>query len=97
MRIAEYKCIGFNKEQRISHHNAKFDDDGNIIEDAFDETVDVEVPIMGMVYRDATQDEIAEIERQKAEMPEPEPTPEERLSIMEDAFAELCMEVFKNG
>ena len=97
MRIAEYKCIGFNKEQRISHHNAKFDDDGNIIEDAFDETVDVEVPVMGMVYRDATPEEIAEMERQQAELPEPEPTPEERLSIMEDAFAELCMEVFGNG
>lgn len=97
MRIAEYKCIGFNKEQRILHHNAKFDDDGNIIEEAFDETVEVEVPVMGMVYRDATPEEIAEIERQQAEMPEPEPTLEERLSMMEDAFAELCMEVFKNG
>ena len=74
MRIAEYKCIGFNKEQRISHHNAEFDDDGNIIEDAFDETVNVEVPVMGMVYRDATPEEIAEIERQKVEMPESDPS-----------------------
>ena len=44
-----------------------------------------------------TPEEIAEYERQRAEMPEPEPTQEERLSMMEDAFAELCMEVFKNG
>ena len=50
----------------------------------------------GMVYRDATQEEIAEFERQQAGMPEPEPSPEERLAIMEDAFAELC-EVIFNG
>lgn len=37
----------------------------------------------GMVYRDATPEEIAEFERQKAEMPEPEPTPEERLDALE--------------
>ena len=28
---------------------------------------------------------------------QPEPTPEERLTIMEDAFADLCKEVFRNG
>ena len=44
-----------------------------------------------------TPEEEAEFERKKAEMPEPEPTLEERLYIMEDAFAELCMEVFSNG
>lgn len=44
-----------------------------------------------------TPEEEAEFERQQAEMPEPEPTLEERLSMMEDAFAELYMEVFKNG
>ena len=49
------------------------------------------------VEREMTAEEIAEMEAQQAEMPEPEPTPEERLTIMEDAFAELCMEVFGNG
>ena len=49
------------------------------------------------ITRDMTEEEIAEMERQQAEMPEPEPSPEERLAIMEDAFAELCMEVFGNG
>lgn len=34
-------------------------------------------------YRDATPEEIAEMERQRAEMPEPEPTPEERLAELE--------------
>ena len=49
------------------------------------------------VEREMTAEEIAEMEAQQAEIPEPEPAPEERLAIMEDAFAELCMEVFKNG
>ena len=44
-----------------------------------------------------TPEEEAEFERQQAALPEPEPTLEERLSMMEDAFAELYMEVFKNG
>ena len=49
------------------------------------------------VEREMTAEEIAEMERQQTELPEPEPTPEERLSMMEDAFAELWMEVFGNG
>ena len=46
---------------------------------------------------DMTEEEIAELKRQVGEVPEMEPTPEERLSMMEDAFAELCKEVFGNG
>lgn len=45
---------------------------------------------------DMTSEEIAEFKLQQAEIPEPELTPEERLTIMEDAFAELC-EVIFNG
>lgn len=36
-----------------------------------------------IIYRDATPDEIAETERQQAELPEPEPTPEKRLDKVE--------------
>ena len=32
-----------------------------------------------IIYRDATQEEIAEFDRQQAELPETEPTPEERM------------------
>ena len=42
-----------------------------------------EIEKTGMVYRDATPEEIAEFERQQAEMPEPEPSPEERLEELE--------------
>lgn len=37
----------------------------------------------GMVYRDATQEEITEFERMQAEIPEPEPIPEERMTELE--------------
>ena len=83
MKIAEYKQVATRAEQRIIHHDATYDDSGIITTEAWDETVEVEVPVMGMVYRDATPEEIAEFERQRAEMPEPEPTPEERLAELE--------------
>lgn len=40
-------------------------------------------------YRDATPEETAELERLAAEMPEPVPTPEERLTELEEALALL--------
>ena len=91
MRIAEYKQVSTRAEQRIIHHAAEYDDEGNIIAEAWDETVDVEVPVMGMVYRDATPEEIAEFERQQAETPPPEPTPEERLDALEDTTDDMIL------
>lgn len=41
------------------------------------------------VYRDATLEEIAEMERMAAEMTQPEPTPEDRIAILENALLEL--------
>ena len=79
MRIAEYKKISTRTEQRVVHHEAEYDDDGNTTAEAWDETVEVQVPVMGVVYRDATPEEIAEMERLQAELPEPEPSQEERM------------------
>lgn len=36
------------------------------------------------IYRDASPAEIAEMERMAAEMPAPEPTPEERIKDLEE-------------
>lgn len=83
MRIAEYKQVSTRTEQRVIHHDAPWDDNGNVVANAWDETVEVQVPVMGMVYRDATPEEEAEFERQQAETPPPEPTPEERLDKLE--------------
>lgn len=41
------------------------------------------------VAREMTAEEIAELERLQAEMPEPEPTAEERLAALEEAMLEL--------
>ena len=38
----------------------------------------------GKTYRDATPEEIAEIERHHAEQSDPEPTPEERIAALEE-------------
>lgn len=70
MRIAEYKQISTRTEQRVNHHDAEHDECGNITVEAWDEIVEVEVPVMGVVYRDATPEEIAEFERQQTAMPE---------------------------
>ena len=91
MRIAEYKMISTRTEQRVVNHVTKYDEDGNIINEAWDETVEVEVPVMGMVSRDATPEELEEFERQKEEMPEPEPTPEERLDALETTTYDMIL------
>ena len=54
MRIAEYQQVSARTEQRVIHHAAEYAEDGSIVRDAWDETVDVQVPVMDMVYRDAT-------------------------------------------
>lgn len=41
------------------------------------------------VYRDMTADEVVEFEKLAAEMPTPEPTPEERMAALEKDNAEL--------
>lgn len=91
MRIAEYKQVSTRTEQRVVHHAAEYADDGNIVANAWDETVEVQVPVMGMVYRDATPEEIQEFERQQAELPPPEPTPEERLDALETTTDDMIL------
>lgn len=41
------------------------------------------------IYRDATPEEITEMERMAAETPTPEPSPEERLAKLEEENAYL--------
>lgn len=38
------------------------------------------------IYRDMTAEEIAELEALAAEQPTPEPTPEERIAVLEEAL-----------
>ena len=41
------------------------------------------------IYRDMTPEEIAAYEALAAEVPEPEPTPEERIAALESAMLEI--------
>ena len=88
--------IGERTETRERIIPAVYDENGEVITEETVEQYTVTVPVMEARNVDMTLEEIAEFERQQAEMPEPELTPEERLAIMEDAFAELC-EVIFNG
>lgn len=51
------------------------------------------------IYRDMTAEEIAELEKLATEMPAPEPTPEERIAVLEKDNAELreAMEALLSG
>lgn len=44
-----------------------------------------------VVYRDATPEEVAEFDRQQAELPEPEPSPEERLDALETTTDDMIL------
>ena len=91
MKINELIKTGERTEQRVIHHDALWDDNGNIIAGEWDETVEVQVPVMGIVYRDATPEEISEFERMQVELPEPEPTPEERLDALETTTDDMIL------
>ena len=51
------------------------------------------------IYRNMTDEEVAELEKLAAEMPAPEPSPEERIAALEKDNAELreAMEALLSG
>lgn len=88
MRIAEYKQIDTRTIEQTIHHSEIVNADGTgTLQDAWDEVVLVEKPIMGMVYRDATPEEEAEALRQQAEAEEYERT---RPRTTEEELADLA-------
>lgn len=91
MKTTEYKQTGTRTESYTVTIQEEYDEEGNIISEEHEETRTREVPIMGMVYRDMTPEEITEAERLQAEMPEPEPTPEERLNTVETTTDDIVL------
>nr|DAZ78001.1 MAG TPA: hypothetical protein [Caudoviricetes sp.] len=83
MKIAEYKQTGTRTESYTVTIPAEYDNEGKLITEEHEETRTREVSIMGMVYRDMTAEEIAEMEKIQTEMPEPQPTAEEQLDKVE--------------
>lgn len=91
MRIAEYKKNGIKTEEYKIIVPPEYNEEGNIISEEHEETRTREVPVMGMVYRDMTPEEIAEAERLQANIPESEPTPEERLNTLETTTDDIVL------
>lgn len=79
MRIAEYKKIGIKTEEYKIIVPAEYDEKGNIASIEHEETRTKEVPVMGLVYRDMTPEEIAEMEKIQTELPQEEATQQDRI------------------
>lgn len=70
---------------------AVYGDDGELLTPETVEQYTVTVPIMESRNVDMTPEEIAEFERQQAELPPPEPTPEERLDTLETTTDDIIL------
>lgn len=81
--------VGERTETRIRTHPAQCNEMGELIADAYDETYTVNVPIMEARNIEMTAEEIAELESIQASMPEPAPTMEERMTVLETQVSSL--------
>ena len=75
---------GERAEVRIRTHPAQYNEMGEMIADAYDETFTVNVPVMEARNVEMTAEEVAELEAVQAQMPAPAPTAEERLTSVEN-------------
>lgn len=80
---------GERTETRIRTIPAKYSETGDLIAEAYDETYTVMVPIMEAQNVEMTADEIAELERMRAQTPEPQPALEQRLDVLEPTTDDL--------
>lgn len=72
--------VGERTETRVRLIPAEYDETGELIREAHEETYTVTVPVMEAQNVEMTAEEVAEMQRLAAEMPPPEPTVEERLA-----------------
>ena len=78
--------VGGREEQRTRHIPAQYNEMGEMIADAYDETYTVTVPVMEPRNVDMTPEEIAELEAMQAAMPEPQPTLEDCQAVADMAY-----------
>ncbi len=82
---------GERVETRVRSIPARYDEHGDLIAEAHDETYTVTVPVMESRNVEMTAEEIAELEAMQAEMPEPAPDPSDvRMTEIEGALMELA-------
>ena len=82
---------GERTETRVRTIPARYSEMGELIADAYDETYTVTVPVMEPRNVEMTADEIAELEAMQAQMPEPVPTPEQRLDTLENTTDDIIL------
>ena len=82
---------GERTETRIRTIPAQYNEMGEMIAEAYDETYTVTVPIMEAQNVEMTPEEIAELEAMQAQMPEPVPTPEQRLDVLENTTDDIIL------
>ena len=82
---------GERTETRIRTIPAQYSEMGELITEAHDETYTVTVPVMEPRNVEMTADEIAELEAIQAQMPEPVPTPEQRLDVLEGTTDDIIL------
>ena len=82
---------GERTETRIRTIPAQYSEMGELIAEAHDETYTVIVPIMEARNVEMTADEIAELEAIQAQMPEPVPTSEQRLDVLEGTTDDIIL------
>ena len=75
---------GERTETRIRTVPAQYNEMGELIAEAYNETYTVNVPVMEARNVEMTAEEIAELERMRAQMPAPAPTAEDRLTDVEN-------------
>ena len=82
---------GERTETRIRTIPAQYDEHGELVTEAYDETYTVTIPIMEAQNVEMTAEEIAELEAMRAQMPQSEPDPTEtRMTEIEAALIELA-------
>ena len=83
--------IGERTETRECIIPAVCNEDDEIVTPETVEQYTVTIPIMESQNVEMTAEEIAEFERMQALMPEPEPTPEERLGTLEATTDDMIL------
>ena len=82
---------GERTETRIRTIPAQYSETGELIAEAYEETYIVTVPVMEAQNVEMTAEEIAEMEAMQEQMPEPQPTPEQRLDVLENTTDDIIL------
>ena len=83
--------VGEREEQRTRLIPAEYDETGELILEAYEETYTVTVPVMEPRNVEMTAEEIAELEAMRANTPAPSPTPEQRLDALEGTTDDIIL------